>query len=91
MLAIFFSTIRMKGSSSSTFMVFWSVTKYGRDVSPVELHSLHDLQLVLQRLSVLHGNHPSLPTFSIALAMSSPMATSPLAEMVPPGRSPPGC
>mmetsp|Transcript_6127 Transcript_6127/g.16989 ORF Transcript_6127/g.16989 Transcript_6127/m.16989 type:complete len:200 (-) Transcript_6127:367-966(-) len=26
---------------------------------------------------------PSLPTFSIALAMSSPMATSPLAEMVP--------
>ena len=34
--------------------------KVGRDVAAVKLHALHHLQLVLQRLAVLHRDHPLL-------------------------------
>jgi hypothetical protein len=60
----------------------------GREVGPVGLDPLDDVEssvsAVLASLTVIT---PSLPTFIVASAMTLPIALSPLAEIVPTGRS----
>ena len=56
----------------------------GREVAAVELHAFDDVELGLE--SALASSTvitPSLPTFSIASAIMSPISVSPLAEIVP--------
>src|SRR4029450_7881050 len=55
----------------------------GRDVAAVELHTLDHFELGLERLRLLDGDNPSLPTFFIASAIKRPISASPLAEIVP--------
>ena len=45
---------------TSFVATFAGVDEVGRDVSPVELHALDDLQLVLERLTVLYRDRPIL-------------------------------
>ena len=78
----FFSTRRMNGFSTSTFCVFGEVMKYG-EMKPrsnfIPSTTSSSSSSVLPSCTVIT---PSLPTFSIAFAISSPIAWSLLAEMV---------
>mmetsp|Transcript_14445 Transcript_14445/g.47426 ORF Transcript_14445/g.47426 Transcript_14445/m.47426 type:complete len:329 (+) Transcript_14445:629-1615(+) len=80
---IFLSKMRMNGLSSSTFCVFGLVMKYG-EMYPrsnfIPSTTSSSFSNVLPSDTVMT---PSLPTFSIARAMSSPISRSPFAEMVP--------
>jgi hypothetical protein len=55
----------------------------GREVAAVELHAFDDFESVSAVLDSSMVMTPSLPTFSMASAISLPMASSLLAEMVP--------
>ena len=43
------------------FSAFGLVDEVGGDVAAVELHSLDDVDLVVQGLTVLHGDHTVFP------------------------------
>mmetsp|Transcript_6317 Transcript_6317/g.8162 ORF Transcript_6317/g.8162 Transcript_6317/m.8162 type:complete len:315 (+) Transcript_6317:677-1621(+) len=83
MLEIFLSTSRMYGSSSSVDMFSWLLMKYG-DRKPRSncMPSTTSSSSSRPRPSSTVIT-PSLPTFSIASAISWPMVSSPLAEIVP--------
>jgi hypothetical protein len=53
-----------------------SVTKYGVDVALVEAHALGELELGAEGLRLLDGDDASLPTLSMASAMSAPIVVS---------------
>jgi hypothetical protein len=56
----------------------------GGNVAAIELHALDHFELGLERLRLLDGDNPLI---AIASAMKRPISASPLAEIVPPGRS----
>mmetsp|Transcript_3352 Transcript_3352/g.15497 ORF Transcript_3352/g.15497 Transcript_3352/m.15497 type:complete len:385 (-) Transcript_3352:353-1507(-) len=80
---IFFSKIRTYGFSSSHFWFLALVMKYG-EMYPrsnfIPSTTSSSFSSVLPSATVMT---PSLPTFSMARAMRSPISRSPLAEMVP--------
>mmetsp|Transcript_11690 Transcript_11690/g.19676 ORF Transcript_11690/g.19676 Transcript_11690/m.19676 type:complete len:280 (-) Transcript_11690:408-1247(-) len=79
---IFFSTSRMRGFSNSAFCVLGEVMKYGEmyprsNFMPSTTSS--SFSSVFPSCTVMT---PSLPTFSIAVAMISPISVSEFAEIV---------
>ena len=83
MFDTFLSCRRMYGSSSSADIESWSLMKYGEryprsNCMPSTTSS--SFSRLLPSSTVIT---PSLPTFSIASAMISPIASSPFAEMAP--------
>jgi hypothetical protein len=61
------------GSSSSTTHLVGVGDEVGREVAAVELHAFDDVELGLEALASSTVMTPSLPTFSIASAIMSPM------------------
>ena len=80
---IFFSVMRMKGSSSSTTIRAGSVTKYGEMYPRSNCMPSTTFSVVSRPLASSTVITPSLPTFSMASAMMLPMVSSPLEEMAP--------
>ena len=80
---IFLSKRRIYGESNSTVILSWFVMKYG-DKYPlsncIPSTTSSSFSMPLPSSTVIT---PSLPTFSIASAIISPTAVSPLAEIVP--------
>ena len=83
MLLTFFSWIRMKTSSSEASIRSASVMKYGEMYPRSNCMPSTTSSEVVMDLASSTVITPSLPTFSIASAMRSPMVASLLAEMVP--------